>query len=238
MIPRVKELADADDGWTRAMADRVLVQCPGTREFLDSRFPVETWPWALGQIVPGASREERDRNLNARLTNILSGSDEAARLETLGLVGGNHYRAPVNQIQVDAQVIEAIIPLTQSESEEERRRAAYALATIHHIDPVRSRTTLVKLARDPSGVVRQMIAFGLSDQLEVPEVQAAISALLEDPLPKVRYFTILALGPGKFVSNLRDLASCDDPETAKNAAGALERLRQQATQALTPVRMR
>jgi len=97
---------------------------------------------------------------------------------------------------------------------------------IRGIDPVRSHAAIVELARDPSGLVRRWIAFGLTDAPESPEILAIVSALLADPVPEVRYMTTIALGPEKFVKTLQQLTTCDDPKTAKNAASTLKGLAQ------------
>ena len=226
MVPKVELLAVEGDVSVRDQAVFVLAQCPGTREFLDQRALVEQSASVLRFLLTGRTKEERDARFNARLADLLKSADPEVRLEALSFVAGDHFHGPDSQTQFDARVLDAILPLTRSESEKERAEATYAVAMIRSIDPVRSHAAIVELARDPSGLVRRWIAFGLTDAPGSPETLAIVSALLADPVPQVRYMTTIALGPEKFVKTLQQLTTCDDPETAKNAASTLKGLAQ------------
>ena len=132
-------------------------------------------------------------------------------------------KAPMLQIDFDRSIFDATVELTTSESAKERAAAEYALTEICKLDMRRSRESFLQMAEDESEDVRWRIAWGLKDQFEREDVQAVIAELLKDPSPLVRYMTILAVGPEKYLKELKALAKGTDP---KVSAWASEKLKQ------------
>jgi HEAT repeat protein len=230
LLPEMEKLAVQDDASIREAADRQLFQFPGTEAFLDGRLTNETSADVILDLL-------RDRNagndLNERFlalfVPLLSNADEKVRDDALIFVGFNSQRAPMLQFQFGMDVFDRVIVSTRAKSAKERAAAADALTDIRQLDVDRSREAFLRLVNDPDKDVRWRVAWGLNNQLERKDVQQAIEALLKDPSAEVRYMTILASSPQKYIPELEALAKCSDPWVTNAAAEKLIQLANEKT---------
>jgi HEAT repeat protein len=95
---------------------------------------------------------------------------------------------------------------------------------MRQLDLDRSREVFLHLATDPDEDVRWRVAGGLVGQFEREDVKSVIATLLNDKSLSVRYMTILAVGPEKFVKELQELAHGPDPRIADWATQKIEQI--------------
>jgi hypothetical protein len=223
LMPKVMTLAVEGDETIRAAAVDKLRQCAEAKAFLKERSEVETSAWILLQLVPPGPKGEMTIRVNNLLLHLLHNPDEEVRAKALVLIGFNNDRAPVNQIDFDDRIFNRVIALTHSIAEKERSVAAYALTAIRTIDLEESLKAFTRLSKDPSSEVRWRVGFGLAG-LDREDVNAIVDDLVNDSSSLVQVMTISAIGPKKFVEQLKKLASDSDPQVAASAAGMLRRL--------------
>jgi HEAT repeat protein len=219
LLPKLEHAGIEGDARTEAI--QALAAYPQEHEFLDKRIELETSPEVLLHLVEFRSVRA---SFERRLLKLLNDPVENVRKESLQFIGGNHDRAEVWQFRCDNQVYDRVVELTQSKSATERGAAVYALVDIRKRNLDRSREVMLRLLDDPSSDVRWRLAFGLIDQVDPPDVHAAIDKLLKDPVPLVRYMTIIAVGSEKHRTELQQLTTCDDKEVAADAAGMLRQI--------------
>jgi hypothetical protein len=128
------------------------------------------------------------------------------------------------QFPFGMDVFDHVVACIQAKSAKERAAAAYALTDIRQLDIDRSREAFLHLVNDPDPDVRWRVAWGLNNQLERKDVKQAIAFLVKDKSPEVRYMTILAAGPQRFISELKELSKGADPCVAESAAQTLDQL--------------
>jgi HEAT repeats len=226
LLPKIEKVAVAGDRTARGMAIQRLQRFPEYHEFLSGRIDVETSPEILMRLVYRTEKAEFGRQLNPLLLKLLKDVNGEVRHGVLLFIGFNSNRAPIWQIDFDKSIFDATVELTTSESAKERAAAAYALREIRKLDMRRSRESFLQMAEDDSEDVRWRSAWGLTDQLEREDVQAVIADLLKDPSPLVGYMTILAVGPEKYLKELKALAKGTDPKVSAWASEKLKQLSQ------------
>lgn len=224
LLPKIEKVAVAGDETAREMAIQRLQRFPEYHEFLVGRIDVETSPEILMRLVYRTEKAEFSKQLNPLLVKLLKDVNCEVRHRALLFIGSNSKSAPMWQIDFDRSIFDATVELTTSDSAKERAAAAYALTEIRKLDMRRSRESFLQMAEDDSEDVRWRIAWGLTDQLGREEVQAVIADLLKDPSPLVRYMTILAMGPEKYLEELKALAKGTDPKVSKWASEKLKQL--------------
>jgi hypothetical protein len=223
LMPKVMKLAVEGDETIREAAVYKLHQCAGAKAFLKERIEVETSAWVLVRLVPHEPKGETAGRFNSLLLRLLHNPDEEVRAKALVLIGVNNDRAPVNQIDFDDRIFNRVIALTHSTAEKERSVAAYALTAIRTIDLDESLKAFARLSKDSSSEVRWRVGFGLAG-LDGEDVNAIVDNLVNDSSSMVQVMTISAIGPNKFVEQLKRLAFDPDPQVAASAAGKLRRL--------------
>lgn len=230
LMPLVKKLAVEGDDNIRSWAVKKLMQCPGTKYFLDERTEYETSADVVSELARRGLAKEYDKRLNPLLLRLLFNEDEKIRKKALLFIGSNSQQATGLQSKFDMEIYERTLELTYARSDEERSAATYALVDTRHLEPERSREAFLRLSKDISESVRWRVGFGLAKQFEQEDVKPVITALLSDPSSLVRLMTISAGGPKKFVKELIQLTQDPDPEIAKSAAGFLKRIEQDKNQ--------
>jgi len=225
LLPQMEKLAVNDDSAIRGAADGKLHWFPGTEQFLAERLTNETSADVILELL-------RDRNVGNELNDrflvlfvpLLSHPNEKVREDALLFIGFNSDRAPMLQFSFGMDVFDRVIASTRANSATERADAAYALADIRQLDMDRSREAFLHLVNDPDADVRLRVAWGLNNQLEREDVKRAIAVLLKDKSAEVRFVTILAAGPQKFIPELEALSRGSDPSVADLAAQKLNQL--------------
>lgn len=224
LLPRLRELALSGDSLVRGEAQNRLFSLEGQRAFLVKCLEEETVPNHIMSLLRHFDRSTYRQRMNSRVLALLRHEDAKVRRLALFCVGFNSNRAPMWQFSFGRQVLAETLRLSRSSSAKERGSAAYALNDLRQRYPDAVRKRMLELVEDPSADVRWRIPSALRDQIERPEVQAAMDRLLSDASPLVQYFTILALGPEKHVEQLRRLASGSDKQAAEFATGKLKQL--------------
>jgi hypothetical protein len=229
MLPRLQRIALVGDEQLRRAALEELTQYSESRAFVDEQIRVERSAYIL---QPAMSKEK----FVERLYLVLFDPDEQMRQKALVILAGNNdkNRAERYRVQLDSRFLDRVIELTQSPSENERFHATSALVGIRALDPEKSRQALLHLARDESAKVRLRVAFGLTDQIDKPEVQQTIDALIHDSAPAVSFNSILAAGAAKYRPELQQLVNCPDPKVAKWAGDKLKQLEEEQLGKLSP----
>ena len=225
LLPQMEKLAVDDDASIRSAADRKLQRFPGTEKFLDERLTNETSAEVLMALLENRYvGEELKTRFLTLFVPLLSHRDEKVREDALLFVGSNSGNAPMWQFAFGIDVFDRVIASTQAKSAKERAAAAYALTDIRQLDADRSRETFLHLVNDPDEDVRWRVAGGLAGQYEREDVRQAIAVLLKDKSPGVRFMTILAVGPQKFIPELEELSKGSDPLIAGLATQKLNQL--------------
>jgi hypothetical protein len=225
LLPQMEKLAVNDDSAIRSAADEKLSGFPGTKQFLAGRLANETSPDVILELL-------RDRNVGNKLNDrflelfvpLLSNPEEKVREDALIFVEWNSHRAPMLQFSFGMDVFDRVIASTQAKSAKERWAAAGALTEIRQLDANRSREAFLNLANDPDEDVRSNVAAGLAGQYERDDVKQTIANLLKDKSPVVKFMTILAAGPQKYIPELEALSKGPDLVTADLATQKLKEL--------------
>lgn len=225
LLPLLEKLAVKDDSAIRKAADGKLLNFPETENFLAGRLINETSAEVILELVRVGTRGmELTNRFLPLFVPLLNHPDEKVREDALLFVGFNSNRAPMLQFPFGLDVFDRVLASTKAASAKERAAAAYALTDIRQLDPDRSREAFLNLVSDPDADVRWRIAWGLAGQYEREDVKQAIAVLLKDQSPEVRYMTITAAGPSKFILELEALAKGSDPRIAKWATEKLNQL--------------
>ena len=225
LLPQVEKLATDDNSDIRCVADGKLQGFPGTGKFLDERLTNETSPDVILELLRNLKAgKELSEHFLPLFTPLLNHPDEKVREDALMFVGSNSGRAPMLRFAFGMDVFNRVIIATRAKSTQERYAAAYALTDIRRLDPDRSREAFLRLADDPSEGVRWQAAFGLADQYDREDVKRAIAKLVNDPSPVVRFMTIIAVNPRKFVPQLQELTDCRDAQVAEWATDKLKQI--------------
>ncbi len=226
LLPQMEKLAVTDDAAIRKAADQKLQGFPGTETFLDERLTNETSAEVILELLEYrhvVGKKFNDRFL-ALFVPLLSSTNENVRVDALVFVGFNSQRAPMLQFTFGTNAFDAALASTRAKSVRERAAAAEALTELRQLDPIRSREAFLHMTNDPDENVRWHVAWGLSNQLDREDVKGAIAILLQDKSPTVRYMTILAAGPQKYVPELKELAKEPDSWAARSARDKLKQL--------------
>lgn len=227
LLPNVRQLAQGPDSTSRGLAQGILFHYAGQREFLDQLVATETTAAHVMRLLHHLDRVMYRSRMNPHLLRILGHQEEDIRRNAMIFIGFDEHRAAMWQIRLNDQVLARVLELSRSPSPEERSYAVYALRYWQNRDLRSVRVRLFELARDPSDEVRRHVPFALRGQLMRDDVQAGLARLVEDESPRVRYFTILVLGPQKYVRELRELAEGPDELIAGFATGQLRKLASQ-----------
>jgi HEAT repeat protein len=229
LVPQMEKLAADDDESIRSAADESLRGVPGTEKFLAERETNETSPNVIMTLLNGrfVGQDYQTRFQNRFLTlfvPLLSNRDEMVREGALHFVANNHMSAPMYHIPFGMDVLDRVLASTKAKSAKERWEATLALKEVRELDPDRSRDAFLDLVNDPDKDVRTWVAAGLANQLEREDVKQAIATLVKDKSPTVRYFTILAAGPPKFIPELEELSKGPNAQIAEWAAQMLKQV--------------
>ncbi len=209
LLPRIEEIASGGpDRDLRGAAIGSLRHFPGTEKFLDERVAREKSAFLLMNLLHGRDiwGKEFDRKFQDRLTELLSDPEESVRTEGLDFIGCSEGWADMYKVSFKRKIFEQVIAATKSQSAKERFEAIFALAYVKHLAPEASREALLRLVNDPDENVRWRLGFCLAGQYQRKEVKRVIATLISDKSPMVRYMTILAVGPKKYVPQLREIA--------------------------------
>jgi hypothetical protein len=230
LLPQIEELAAGDDPEIRSAAIGPLAHFPGTEGFLDRRFAVENSAFLLMGLLH--SRDIWGAQFNARFlprfVQLLDALDEAVRDEALNFIGCSGIWAEMYKVPFGRDVFDKVLEATRSRSAKERFLAVFALCELRHIDPEASRKAFLRLVNDPAEDVRWRLGFGLVDQQGREDVKQAIAKLVNDQSPLVRYMTILAAGPKKYIPQMQELTQSTNTQIAKWATDEIKGLSNQA----------
>lgn len=128
LIPKVKNLAINGDESIRLIAVEGLQSYGGNNAFLEERAKAETSPSVLLRLLYNGYGVSFSERFNPVLLRLLNHQDKDVRSQSLLFIGSNHYHAEMWQIKFDKSIVDKVIELTKSESEEERKAALFALA--------------------------------------------------------------------------------------------------------------
>lgn len=228
LVPKVQQLASKGDANIRVLAVENLRWYPQARDFLARRIKEETSPEVLMRLMrPSTGGAEYKRRVCGRVIELLQHEEPDVRSGALSFIAWNSNRAPMWQFPFGQAAFDRVVELTRSPLESERTAATFALQELYQLDSETARVTLLGLAGDPSGAVRQQVARGLAVEAGRAEVRAALVRLLDDPAVGVRFQAIRALGPEKHVEQLREISRGGDPRYADWAVALLKRLARQ-----------
>jgi hypothetical protein len=224
LLPRMRELATRADAHIRGRAQQRLLYWPGQRPFLARCAETETCLSNIMELVYDADQSEFHRRMHFHVRRLLADPDEAVRHDALLHIESTSHMAPMWQIPYPDDVFRRVLELSHSSSAKERAAAVSVLTDLRKQHPNIVRERMKELAFDPSEDVRWRIIYALADQLDDPRVKPVLQQLLRDSSDEVRYFTILKLGPGNYVPELRAIAARYHPKAAEWAAETLDGL--------------
>jgi hypothetical protein len=137
LLPRLEEIASRDaDAGIRAQAIEKLWYHEAAAAFLTSlqNSTNETNPDVLMTLLQfGTQQPERRTRWYARAVQILSGKDEALRLEWLTYIWGNAWNpstAPMWRIEADPALVESLRQIERIGSQKEQELASKALLAL------------------------------------------------------------------------------------------------------------
>ena len=225
LLPRIRRLATGKAAGIRGRAQECLRGFDNQEEFLAKCIESETClDNLLRPLYDGNGQGFHDR-FNPHVLRLLNHKEEEVRCNALGFIGFNSHRAPMWQIRFDDKVFQRVLELSRSKNISDRNIAVCALADFRSREPEAVRKRMIELATDESENVRWQIPGTLIDQMDREDVRTAMAQLLRDKAPIVRYFTIAALGPDKYMKELEELASGSDKQIAQWAAERLQGLK-------------
>jgi len=225
LLPKIKKLAIDGDTNVRDQAIQRLQDFSEYKEFLAERVHVESSPYILSRLAYHPNKAEFSKRLNPLLLRSLDHTDEEVRVQTLAYIATRSHSAPMWQIDFDKAIFDKTFEKTFATSAQERAAAISALTEIRNLDLNLSLEAIIRLTEDESDEVRSRAAWGLKDQFQHQSViEPVIAKLLKDPSPLVQYMTILAVGPEKFLKDLKRLSQVSDRKVAEWASAKLKQL--------------
>lgn len=217
LLPRIKDLAVTGDAGIRARIVQILAARGDFRQFLAERVEQDSDLSVIMHLVYRGERLGYELAMNRVADRLLRDADSAVRQGALSFIAFTPQMAEMWQVRYDRAVLGRILELTGSKDIGERSGSAAALSSVETAGPDATRAALLRLTTDPEPRVRWNAIHSLRAHRADADVQAAIQKCLNDPVPVVVEFAVIADGVDRHRAEIEILSKCDDPQVAEFA---------------------